>query len=355
MVCPNSVILKLMRLSALALLAVLASAQDLSRELPGIILDIRTTPIAVRSGGQYLLQYEMQITNASTKTMTIQRIDVSGPETLLVLEGEALAKAFPEGFTAKAVVPGVQSTGVLLAFSVDRVPASLTHRIRFQVGDNPEPLTVEQPATPVRLNTLRIHPPLSGDKWIALNGPAGNNHHTGGFMPYQGRVHVPQRFAIDFVQLEANGETHHGNAKDNRNYRCYGAQAVAVASGLVVEVRDGISENVPDPEKRAVPMTLDTVSGNHVVLDLGHGRFAHYAHFQPGSIRVHKGDRVRLGQVIGLVGNSGNSTEPHLHFQITDGPGILGSDGLPYELVTFVHDGQRVRNELPRNRWVVDF
>jgi len=122
-----------------------------------------------------------------------------------------------------------------------------------------------------------------------------------------------------------------------------------------LEVRDGIPENVPGPEKQAVAMTPATVSGNLIVLDLGHGRFAPYAHFQPGSIRAHKGDRVRVGQQLGLVGNSGNSAEPHLHSQITDGPEILGSDGLPYELISFVHDGKRVHNELPRNRWVIDF
>jgi murein DD-endopeptidase MepM/ murein hydrolase activator NlpD len=122
-------------------------------------------------------------------------------------------------------------------------------------------------------------------------------------------------------------------AKDNRNYRCYGAEALAVADGVVVEVR----------------------AGNHIALDLGHGHYAHYGHFQPGSIRVRKGDRVRRGQVLGLVGNSGNSTEPHLHFQISDGPAILASDGLPYELDTFVHDGKRVRDELPRTGWAIDF
>ena len=174
-------------------------------------------------------------------------------------------------------------------------------------------------------------------------------------MPYQGRVHVPQRFAIDFVQLEAGGQTHHGDAGDNHNYRCYGSQALAVAAATVVDVRDGIPENTPDPEKRAVPMTLSTVTGNWVVLDLGHGRFAHYGHLQPGSVRVHKSDRVRPGQVLGLVGNSGNSTEPHLHFQISDGPTILTSEGLPYELLTFVRDGKPIRNEMPRDRWVIDF
>ena len=70
----------------------------------------------------------------------------------------------------------------------------------------------------------------------------------------------------------------------------------------------------------------------YVVLDLGGGRFAFYAHLQPGSLRVKAGDRVKAGQVLGLVGNSGNSTEPHLHFHISNGISPLGSEGLPYAI-----------------------
>jgi murein DD-endopeptidase MepM/ murein hydrolase activator NlpD len=143
--------------------------------------------------------------------------------------------------------------------------------------------------------------------------------------------------------------------KDNHSYRCYGAEALSVANARVAEVRDGIPENKPDPAERAVKMTLDTVSGNRVTLDLGGGRFATYAHLQPGTIRVHKGDRVRRGQVLGLVGNSGNTTEPHLHFQVSDSPSILAGDGLPYAIDTFVHEGKRLRDELPRGDWVIDF
>jgi murein DD-endopeptidase MepM/ murein hydrolase activator NlpD len=287
--------------------------------------------------------------------MTIQKVDVLGSDRLLTLEGEPLAKAFASGFPVKAAVPEGKSTAILLAVFTDRVPASLTHRVRIQVGENPEPLTVEQPSTPVRENAVRISPPLSGDKWVAANGPADSNHHTGGFMPYQGRIHVPQRFAIDFVRLQDDGKTYHDDVQDNRNYRCHGAEALAVADGLVVDVRDGIPENKPHPTERAVKMTLDTVSGNHVTLDLGGGHFAHYAHLQPGTIRVHKGDKVRRGQVLGLVGNSGNTTEPHLHFQVSDTSSILTGDGLPYAFDTFVHEGKRVRDELPRGGWVIDF
>jgi hypothetical protein len=81
------------------------------------------------------------------------------------------------------------------------------------------------------------------------------------------------------------------------------------------------------------PPVLDTAAGNRVVEDLGGGRFALYAHKQPGSVTVAVGQRVERGQVLGKVGNSGNSTEPHLHFHVMDGAGgasALGANGLPY-------------------------
>ncbi|HEX2660814.1 MAG TPA: M23 family metallopeptidase, partial [Polyangia bacterium] len=92
--------------------------------------------------------------------------------------------------------------------------------------------------------------------------------------------------------------------------------------------RDGMAENTPT--EPLPPPTIESAPGNYVVEQLDDGRFALYAHMRPGSPRVKVGDRVRRGQVLGLVGNSGNSTGPHLHFHITDGPSPLGSNGLPY-------------------------
>jgi murein DD-endopeptidase MepM/ murein hydrolase activator NlpD len=71
------------------------------------------------------------------------------------------------------------------------------------------------------------------------------------------------------------------------------------------------------------------VVGNHVVLDLGDGVFAAFADLRRGSIRVRRGDRVRLGQQMAECGNSRNSTEPHLHFQLMDHPSVLLAAGLP--------------------------
>ena len=85
----------------------------------------------------------------------------------------------------------------------------------------------------------------------------------------------------------------------------------------------------------AVPITLETVGGNHVILELAPGVYAFYAHLQPGSIRVKLGDTVNRGDPVGLLGNSGNSTAPHLHFHLTDGNSLLGAEGIPFEFDRF--------------------
>ncbi|MGH9943007.1 MAG: M23 family metallopeptidase, partial [Pyrinomonadaceae bacterium] len=188
-------------------------------------------------------------------------------------------------------------------------------------------------------------------------------------IPVRGGAHIAQRFAIDFVQLREDGRTFTGDQKDNKNYRCYGAETLAVADGVVVATKDGIPENVPGANSRAVPITLETIGGNHVILDLNNSRFAFYAHLQPGSLRVKLGDKVRRGQVLGLVGNSGNSTEPHLHFHLSNANSPLGSEGIPYVFPAFEVQGkgwgwkagsansatEKRQNEMPLELEVVRF
>jgi hypothetical protein len=344
-----------MRLLVMLLPWLAAAGQDFSRELPPLAVDLRTPPSAVRSDGQFLIIYELHLTNWGSKTIELKRIEVLGPRPPAVLEGESLVKAFPRGAAARGTLPSGRTTVVLLAVPSEQSPESLEHRIHFTLGDDPQPVAVEHKGAPVVRNSIRIGAPLRGELWVTSNGPAGNNHHTGGLLPYRGRIRVPQRFAFDLVQVRPDGRTHNGDPRDNRNYHCYGAEALAVADARVADVRDGIPENSPGPTERAVKMTLDTVTGNRVVLDLGRGRFAHYAHLQPGSLRVRRGEKVRQGQTLGLVGNSGNSTEPHLHFQVSDSASILEGDGLPFVIDSFLYKGKLRRDELPRDSWVVSF
>ena len=142
-------------------------------------------------------------------------------------------------------------------------------------------------------------------------------------------------FAIDWAKIDQRGEPYSGDPLKNASYYGYGAEVLAVADAVVASIKDGIPENVPGEKSRAVPITMGTVGGNYVILDLGNSRFAFYAHLQPGSLRVKPGDKVQRGQVLGLVGNSGNSDGPHLHFHICDANSPLGCEGLPYVFESF--------------------
>src|SRR6185312_245751 len=86
-------------------------------------------------------------------------------------------------------------------------------------------------------------------------------------------------------------------------------------------------------------ITAEKAGGNHVVVAIGGGRYAFYAHLQPGSVRVKVGQKVKVGQVLGLLGNTGNSDGPHLHFHIMDSPHPLEANGLPYRFSNFTVEG----------------
>ena len=102
-----------------------------------------------------------------------------------------------------------------------------------------------------------------------------------------------------------------------------------MADGVVAATHDGVPDNVP-LNWASYPITFETVAGNYAVIDLGDGRSADYAHMIPGTLKVKQGDRVRRGDVVGLLGNSGNSTAPHLHFHLTDRPSFIEANGIPY-------------------------
>jgi murein DD-endopeptidase MepM/ murein hydrolase activator NlpD len=200
----------------------------------------------------------------------------------------------------------------------------------------PQTLTVDGVTVRVSARAPRvIAPPLQGDRWLAANGPNNSTGHRRALIALAGQGRIAQRYAIDWLQLYDDGKTWRGDPLKNDSYRCYGAHALAVADGVVTETHDGIPENVPGATSRAVPITPETLGGNFVLLDIGQGAFAYYGHLQPGSLRVKKGDTVHRGQVIGLVGNTGNSTEPHLHFHLADRNAAIDSEGLPYAFDAF--------------------
>jgi murein DD-endopeptidase MepM/ murein hydrolase activator NlpD len=179
-----------------------------------------------------------------------------------------------------------------------------------------------------------VQPPLKGAGWVAVNGCCDAiTSHRGAVMSINGRVRIPERFAIDWVQLAPDGRLFHGDGTKLDSYAYYGVPVRAVADGVVVNLFDGADEQIPT--KPATGITAENVGGNMVVVDIGNGVFAFYAHLQRGSLKVKLGDRVQTGQTIGLLGNTGNSSAPHLHFHLMDGPSPLNANGLPFELAHF--------------------
>ena len=178
--------------------------------------------------------------------------------------------------------------------------------------------------------------PVAGTTFVG----AGATPHTGH------RWAVPEQFALDIVRIGAGGLTHRGSGAQLADYFIYGAEVRAAADGIVRATATAEAESVPALRQPGEALATymerviagqgerlvqgeTAVFGNHVVIEHAPGEFSAYGHLQPGSVSVKVGESVKRGQVIARVGHSGNSTEPHLHFQLIDGPAPLGAVGLP--------------------------
>lgn len=158
-----------------------------------------------------------------------------------------------------------------------------------------------------------------------------------------------QRFAYDLLIVK-DGKSHEGDDKVLANYYCFDKPLYAPAAGTITEVMDGLDDNVPGVMNPFAP------AGNHIVIDHGNGEFSVMAHFRKGSVAVKVGDKVKQGQLVGHCGNSGNTSEPHLHYHLQNTGSFGNSEGLPAPFVNYVADGKRVeRGEPVKGQLVMRF
>lgn len=149
-----------------------------------------------------------------------------------------------------------------------------------------------------------------------------------------------QRFAYDLVVLQ-DGKSHTGDGTRLEQYHCWGRPIVAPGAGMVVTAVDSLADQVPGTMDRAHP------AGNHVILDHGNGEFSLLAHLRRGSVAVRPGQRVAPGDKLGECGNSGNTSEPHLHYHLQNGPEFGRAEGLPAQFTGYTANGQRVERGEP--------
>ena len=317
------------------------AAGTVPESLTPLTLTVLDAPTAVRAtDGNRHLAYEIVLLNPTSFEVTVERIKTIGGGGIVSDRDEAWVGAHTVRFgglgVGGAIPPG--GTGVLLmdaSFAPgETVPRRLSHRVRVSVdGDAPNLATSFRGGTTTVVDGRRseVSPPLRGSNWLVGNGCCEDlTAHRGAVLPVNGSLHVAERFAIDFVQLDENGRLFDGPVDELSSYGFFGADVLSVSDGLVVATQDGLPDNVPGSFPPNA--TAATAGGNYAVVAMGHGRFAFYAHLTPGSLEVAVGDRVDAGQRIGSLGNSGNSDAPHLHFHVMNGRGALSSDGVPYTL-----------------------
>ncbi|HYO03405.1 MAG TPA: M23 family metallopeptidase [Mycobacterium sp.] len=366
---------------------------DVDVVAPLVITTIAPDPIPVTgTDGKLHVAYELEVLNAGPRPATITQIETlaDGPEGAVVTTiGQqetvkrtvlipnllpGLVTEIPAGRTAVLVLDDVYDTRA-------NVPAEFTHRITATLGAAlPEyqpvsaryPDSVTQVGGAVRTSSaspIVIGPPLAGDDWVAANACCVVTSHRGAMMGVGGRMNGSERFAIDWLRVDPAknpSTTHTGDGTRNEDYLAYDAPLLAVADGTIVAVVS--DEREATPQVVTPDQAFEQLGGNRIIIDVGDGNFAFYAHMIPGSASVKVGDKVTRGQVIGRLGNSGNTTEAHLHFHVSRGPVPLSSDNVPYEIDRFALagsiDGDHVvpetkpserTNQLPLEASVINF
>jgi hypothetical protein len=301
------------------------------------------------SDGKVHLAYELWLNNFSDRNASVQQVQVQGDGQLLsVLDQASIGKRLqPFGAHAPAAIIPPGTSGLLYIHVTlpagASVPAQLSHRVTTLFESSalsPPPASPPQETTQsgaiVAVSTtapMVIGPPLAGEGYIAGDSCCDSTRHVRAALPINGRIRHAQRFAVDWEQVDAQNRIYSGPKQNLSSYRIYGKSALAVADARVASIDDGLPEQIPGQYPTAI--TLEEADGNSVVLDLGNGRYALYAHLQPGTIRVAAGQMVKRGQELALVGNSGNSVAPHLHFHMMDSPSPLDANGLPYHIDAF--------------------
>ena len=304
-------------------------------------------PTPVEAAGKRILAYELHITNFGIVPLVLRHIEVTGAGDPIDFSGDILTKMLRRFGDSEDNDPARLDVGRrLIAFLWLPLPLDaaiaprLVHRLVFDIvpgDDQARQSVIDNIAVPVHAQVVpMLRPPLAPGEWLAGYGPSNTSDHRRTIIALGGRAWISQRFAIDFVHIGKNGNTFHDDRSRNENFWSFGLPVYAVADGEVTEVVDAYPDNPPG---QMPPVTIDNIAGNRVIVRIGPDQYALFAHLQQHSIRVHLHDRVKRGDVIARVGNSGNATSAHLHFQLMNANSAIAAEGVPYAFDRFTFLG----------------
>ncbi|WP_158628716.1 M23 family metallopeptidase [Dyella choica] len=329
--------------SLLCLVAVGTTAQR-APQRQAFDLRVPWIPQPVSVDGKASLVYELHLTNYAQEPLKLERLSVLdnrdhvlaewGPTSLNQIIGRP---DHPADHDNGLLPPGITAVAYLSVPMDDNPEAAarITQRISYATSSG-QTFSVDGGAFAVDTRKpLQLGPPLRGGPWVAIYDARWERGHRRVMYAIDGSVHIPARFAIDWIRVGAHGGYARGDGAAPSQWFGYGAQVLAVADAVVASTGEGIPEPLTLAEGIAHKVPLENAAGNYVALALGDGRYAFYEHLKPGSIKVKPGDQVRRGQVIAQLGFTGESTGPHLHFHVSDANAPLDAEGLPYALDPF--------------------
>ena len=228
--------------------------------------------------------------------------------------------------------------------------ADVPYVIRWEISDNGsvggfgmhDKRADPEPAPTAYLDYVTkaaLHVPFKGEWQVFWGGrTVKQNIHI---------VQQQQRFAYDLA-LTKHGRMHTGDGTKLDDYYCWGAPILAPANGTIVSVVGDLPDQDIGSKGKA-----SSLAGNFVVLDMGNDEYALMAHLRQNSVRVKAGQHVKAGEELGECGNSGNTTQPHLHFHVQNSPHFGKGDGLPAFFVDYVADGKPIAHGEPLRGQVI--
>ncbi|MGH3766342.1 MAG: M23 family metallopeptidase [Pseudonocardiaceae bacterium] len=338
-----------------------------------VLVQVNNPPAFPVSGtdGKFHLAYNLVLQNASRVPATIRKLEVvdatKTSKVLATFSDKQLVdpacnfgdcnrlRALPATPVTDTVIPPQEARVLFVDYSFGSpgdTPKYVMHHLYFDGAVSPvttTPAPADYTVTPYNISArgpITIGPPLKGKNWVALNGCCAPGWpHRSSPLPLNGNLVGGQLFAIDWKQTNNQGAFYTGDKTKNESYADYGSEIIAVADGTVASILDGQAANAPGVLPAEDPvlgpkLTVQNVDGNHIVLDIGNGAYAFYAHLIKGSLLVKVGDKVTKGQVIAKLGNTGNANASHLHFQVMNGPSAVASPGIPYVIDSFDYQGQ---------------
>jgi murein DD-endopeptidase MepM/ murein hydrolase activator NlpD len=326
---------------AIAAILLAASQLAIAAQRPPLAdsfdLQVTWSPAPVTIAGTAQFVYELHVSSFAAAPLELERIDVtdeSDHRHVASLAGDDLKQAIGRpDLPAKdsdpaRIPPGVRAVVYLSIPAAGLAGHRLEHMLAYRSLNDESHVVRGGEFSAASAKPIVLGPPLRGGPWAAIYSAAWARGHRRVLYTVNGKVHIPGRFAIDWIKLDNAGKHARGGGSRPADWYGYGEQVLAVADATVADAQDDMDEPTRVSDSNRVAM--EKASGNYVALDLGQGRYVFYEHLKPGSIRVKAGDKVKRGQVIGLLGYTGNTTGPHLHLHVSNGNTPLDAEGLPY-------------------------